>query len=379
MTRLLYLVSHPIQYQAPLLRRIAADPDIHLTVLFERMDTAGAYYDPGFGAEVTWDSDLTAGYAFAAARSLDDVERHLLDADAFWVHGWDSGLKRRALEMARRRGVPALMRGENTIAAMPDGGGLHGILKRAYLRWIFYRCTAFLCIGSDNRDYYRRHGIADDRLFAMPYAVDNEAFTELAAAADPTAVRRDLELQPGRPVVLFAGKFQARKSPVLLLEAMQRLDRAAAHEPYLLYVGSGEDEGRLRAAAGDADWVRFLGFRNQAELPALYALADLFVLPSEREPWGLAVNEAMACGTAVVATDECGCAADLIDDACGRVVPAGVGPPLVEALTDLLGDAERLAHMGRAAQTRIAVWSYAEDVEGLKAALSYVASLRRPA
>ena len=101
-----------------------------------------------------------------------------------WIHGWDSRLKLRALEAARRRGVPVLMRGENTLAAMPDGGGLRGMFKRTYLRWIFYRCAAFLCIGTDNRNYYRAHGIDDARLFSMPYAVDNQFFTQQVETRD---------------------------------------------------------------------------------------------------------------------------------------------------------------------------------------------------
>jgi len=377
--RLLYLVSQPIQYQAPLLRRIAADPEINLLVLFEKMDTAGTYFDPGFQAEVTWDSALTAGYASQHVGSVADVEKHLLDADALWVHGWDSLLRRRALELARRRGVPVLMRGENTMSAMPDGSMFRGLLKRAYLRWIFYRCSGFLCIGSDNRDYYQRHGVADNRLFSMPYAIDNDAFADAAAQADHGALRRELNLEPGRPVVLFAGKFQRRKNPALLLQAMQRMDRERARRPYLIFAGDGEDRSWLNQLAGTADWVRLLGFRNQSELPALYGLADLFVMPSGREPWGLGVNEAMACGTAVIATDECGCAGDLIDNTCGRTVPANDGPALVSALEDVLRDADGVATMGTAARRRMQTWSFAEDLSGLKTALKAVVSTPRRA
>lgn len=377
--RLAYLVSHPIQYQAPLLRRIAADPEIDLTVLFETLVTAGAYRDGGFGQEIEWDVPLTEGYIHHAVTGTADVERHLRAADVLWLHGWDSRLRRGALGLAAAHGVPALMRGENTLAAMPDGAGLRGMVKRHYLKTIFRHCTGFLCIGSDNRRYYAAHGVGDDRLFSMPYAVDNAFFRDRAEDARPRQgeLRRTLGLPAAAPVVLFAGKLQRRKHPLALFDAWQRLQ---GEKPYLLFVGDGEERAALETrAARDTEKVRILGFRNQTELPAFYDLADVFVLAAEREPWGLAVNEAMACGTAVVASDQCGVAADLVAGDCGAVVPAGDAVALSRALQAMLADRARLDGMGKAARRKIAGWDFEADVTGLKAALKAVRPTPRPA
>jgi len=374
--RLLYLVSHPIQYQAPLLRRIAAEAEIELLVLFENMETAGAYFDEGFGAEITWDVPVTEGYQFQQVGPLGEIEDRISEADVMWIHGWDSRLKLRALEAARRRGVPVLMRGENTLAAMPDGGGLRGMFKRTYLRWIFYRCAAFLCIGTDNRNYYRAHGIDDARLFSMPYAVDNQFFTQQAERATETRedFRRQLDLSPSRPVIVFAGKFQQRKNAAVLAAAFQSLDRGITRDPYLLFVGDGEQREILLAEARTDSSVRVVGFRNQRELPAFYDLADVFVLPSSKEPWGLAVNEAMASGCAIIATNECGCAADLIDESCGRVVPADDPQSLASALTEILGDENTARGMGAKARERVSRFGFDEDLAGLSEAMKAVVS-----
>lgn len=374
--RLVYLVSHPIQYQAPLLRIISEDPEIELLVLFESMESAGAYLDKGFGTEVEWDVPLTDGYSHRLVGSLADVIDSLSGADVLWVHGWSSLLKLRTLEIARRRNLPVLMRGENTIAAMPDGAGIRGVLKRMFLRWIFFRCAGFLCIGADNRDYYRAHGVEDGRLFFMPYAVDNDRFDAAAkrAAAERSRLREQLDLQPGRPVVLFAGKLQPRKNPAVLIDAMRAMDRNATRDPYLLVVGDGEQRHPLEQGAADDPWIRFLGFRNQSELPALYDLADVFVLASEREPWGLAVNEAMACGCAVVVSDECGCAADLVSESNGRVVPAGDRAALTNALSDILREPDRAAAMGAESRRRMESWGFRDDLAGLKTAIKAVVS-----
>lgn len=363
MIRLLYLVSHPIQYQAPLLRRIAAEPDIALRVLFERVDTVQGYYDEGFQTRIEWDVPLREGYDSAVLAET-DLASEIVAADVVWVHGWHSRNLLRALSLSRLTGKPILMRGENQDQAMPDGWGLRGWAKRRFLGWIFSRVSAFLAIGSANRDYYLVRGVPSGRIFSVPYAVDNAFFAHRAATGDLDALRAEFRIEPGRQIILFAGKFQPRKRPDLLVEAWKRLPEP---RPALLMVGDGELRPAIEAARQQG--MIFAGFRNQGELPALYRLADVFVLPSESEPWGLAVNEAMACGTAVVVSDEVGAVPDLVDETVGAVFRAGDSVGLAGVLGRVLADSEGL---GRAAAERVAGWDFEADVAGLREALSHV-------
>ncbi len=370
--RILYLVSHPIQYQAPLLRLIATDTDVDLLVLFERMDGAGTYKDAGFGRDLAWDIPVTDGYRYSVIKSKADILGFLKNADVLWVHGWDSGLKRRMIAKAQQVGVPVLMRGENTDAAMPDGGFLRGAVKRAYLHKIFNHCAGFLCIGSDNRAYYQKRGIPESKLFSMPYTVDNDFFRERADIARNNRVefREELGLEPGRPIILYAGKMQDRKHPLTLLAAFRGLDMDRVGHPYLIYVGDGAQKSTMEQDAQDlGDRVRILGFKNQTELPAFFDLADIFVLASEKEPWGLAVNEAMNGQTAVIVSNQCGCAADLIRPDCGRIIEADDAAALRIALEEMLRDPEELARMGEAAKKSISKWGLPESQAGLREAL----------
>jgi len=370
--RLLYLVSHPIQYQAPLLRLIAADPDIELRVLFEDMASTGTFSDSGFGHDVTWDVPLTDGYDHAELKSNAELDKYLTETDVLWVHGWDSTPKRAAIKLASKAGLPVLMRGENTNVAMPDGGLIRGLIKRSYLKSIFRHCAGFLCIGADNRQYYLDHGVETERLFSMPYTVDNDFFQNHAREAhdNQQRFRQDLGLEADRPVILFAGKLQPRKHPITLLAAFRGLDMEDARHPYLLYVGDGEQRTALEEQSRDMDdRVRILGFKNQTELPAFYDLADVFVLASEREPWGLAVNEAMSANTTVVVSDECGCAIDLVDESNGRIVKSGDVAALRSALADILSNPNGLEEMGRQAAVRITSWGLSESHQGLRQAL----------
>lgn len=367
MTRLLYLVSHPIQYQAPLLRRIAAEPGITLRVIFGDASGVVSHHEPDFGIDVGWDVPLVEGYDSAGLSTVDLV-REIAGAEAVWIHGWQHRWQRQALALAARQNVPVLMRGENWIGAMPDPPGPAGWLKRVWRERLFRRCRAFLAIGSRNRDYYRDHRVPVGRLFSMPYAVDNRFFAERATAAMPhrAALRRELGLPVTGRILLFAGKLMSRKRPDLLLEAWRSANWD--ERPALVFVGDGEMRKALQSRATGAV---FVGFRNQSALPALYDLADLVVVPSEREPWGLVVNEAMACGTAVIASDEVGAAHDLIGADCGAVFRAGDRDELASTLVACL---PRAAELGDAARCRIATWDFEADVAGLRDAL---ASVRR--
>jgi len=348
------------------LRRITKEPGIQLRVIFERIMPQHRYFDEGFQREVQWDVPLTDGYDFTALDGT-SLQREISECDVLWVHGWQSGTLRQAIRMAAGSGKPVLMRGENCDIAMPDGGGLRGWLKRLYLARIFKKCSAFLAIGSLNRQYYLQRGVDADKIFQVPYAVDNAAF---AAAADQAktarpSLKEQLGIAADTPVILYAGKLSRRKHPDLLARAAQSLgDMNPA--PALVYVGDGEMMTELRHLARDA---LFAGFVNQSELPAFYEMADVFVLPSEKEPWGLAVNEAMACGTAAIVSDQVGAAFDLADGDCGAVFESSNMAALAGALRKCLAAPDE---MGAQARRKIAGWDFEADVDGLKRALQFV-------
>ena len=367
-TKITYLVSHPIQYQAPLLRRIGEQDGVDLRVVFENKPADRDFFDTGFKRPVEWDVPLTEGYEHAFLADTDLISE-IKKADVLWLHGWGSPGMRKALTQARRLGVPVLMRGENCDLAMPDGEGPRGWLKRLYIGWVLRRCRAFLAIGTVNENYYLRRGVSRDQIFTMPYAIDNDSFGAKANAAAPERgeLKVRLGINPEQKIVLFVGKFMTRKHPDLLVRAMNSVDWPS-EKAALVFVGSGEMEDSLCSMAPDAV---FLGFQNQSALPTFYEMADVMVVPSEREPWGLVINEAMACGTAVIASDQVGSAVDLISDSCGRIFPNGDVAALAEALVDCLGNSEM---MGMAAKTTIGQWGFAQDVDGLMQAIEYVKS-----
>ena len=137
-------------------------------------------------------------------------------------------------------------------------------------------------------------------------------------------------------------------------------------------VGSGEMAAELVNLTSrlELDNVRFRGFANQSVLPQIYGAADVFVLPSDNEPWGLAVNEAMCAGLPIVASAEIGCVADLVRAGVnGQTFAAGDVEGLANALRLVFVDRETRTHMSSASRDIISRWSYAECAAGLQAAL----------
>ena len=397
--RLAYLVSHPIQYQAPLLRLIAADPDIDLTVFFCSDYSLRDHKDKGFGQVIKWDVPLIDGYNHVflpgsaadgpptALRPVNHGLAKLLrdgDFDVLWVHGYMRLYHLVAMIRARLQGRIVLNRDE-AWAFSAARGPVKKIIKRLFYGLLRRICHGWLVIGTANRDYYLANGMKKETVFSVPYAVDNTAFAQRAAVASATrdALRSELGLEAGRPVVLFASKFMERKRPEDLLAAFAKLVAdPGSRQPYLVMVGDGERNSALQEQAKALDIVqsvRFAGFRNQSELPRFYDLCDVFVLPSIHEPWGLVVNEVMNAGRAVIVSDQVGAAADLVREGeNGFIFPAGDVDSLTDRLLKVLSDPVQCQRMGERSRQIIDTWDFFSDLEGFKRAANHFLEKRTP-
>jgi glycosyltransferase involved in cell wall biosynthesis len=205
--------------------------------------------------------------------------------------------------------------------------------------------------------------------------VDNDRFVGAASVTSDqkTEIRRRYSIPADQPSVLYAAKFLQRKRPFDLLEAALRLRAETQCSFTVIMAGSGELERELRdfCARHALENVVFTGFINQSELPDLYAVSDVFVLPSEHEPWGLAVNEAMCAGLPIVVSREVGCVADLVQHGVNGFTPsAGDVNGLAGALRQLVEDADLRRRQGAASLARISHWGYKQCLDGIRSALA---------
>ncbi len=388
--------SHPVQYRAPLYRYLAQreETTVHAIYLTDRHLRDA--YDPGFEVTYRWAMDLVGGYPSsfvttgsaanrvawwsAVVRTYATVRATALRTPsprAILLHSYASPEAIGGLLAAKALRLPALLMEE--VELTRHRSILNRMLRGAAFPFLLKLYDAFLYIGTRNRQFYERYRVDRARLFFTPYSVDNAAFDRDLSdnLAKREMTRRELGADATARVALFAGKLIPRKRPLDLLEAVALLppDR----RPFVAFVGAGQLDAALRARAGELGLTKLaiLGFKNMNEIGRYYAAADIFVLPSQYETWGLVVNEAMVHGLPAVVSEGCGCAADLVRDGeTGLRFATGNTRALAARLDALLRNEPLRRQLGTQARAFIQGWSYAEVAKGVGAALASVNSPR---
>lgn len=368
MARLAIVTTHPIQYYAPLFRLLNERKNIEIKI-FYTWEQDAATFDKAFGKEVKWDIPLLEGYSYQfvsndgnMGRDFSSVRNPGLIADidrwgatAVLFFGWNYHSHLKAMRHFKNK-IPVLFRGDSTL--LNERQGLKKIARRLFLRWVYKHVDTALYVGTHNRDYFRAHGLKTSQVVFAPHAIDNNRFYDEDGAYERKARQWKKELGIGEhdKILAFVGKFQDTKDPFLLLEAFTELNSTGWH---LLFVGNGELEPSLKTAAAGKTNVLFLPFQNQSLMPVVYRLCDIFCLPSKGETWGLAVNEAMACGRPVLLSDHCGCSIDLVAQGRnGFTFPSGNKKELLDKMRVLFDPGTDLASMGRHSADIIRSWSY---------------------
>ena len=381
--RVAFFATHPIQYQVPWFRALAARQDLALKVYFGQVPDA-KQQGVGFGVDFQWDIPLLEGYqseildnvaqppALATFGGCDtpEVDRRLREwkPDIAVLTGWQSKMLVQAWWACSRLRIPRIVRGESN--AMPHRAPWKRALHRVWLRGF----DRFLAIGKANREFYLRAGVPESRIHSCPYFVDNQRFAAAARALHDrrTELRARWSVPDDATCFLFCGKLIPKKHPLDLLRALKRAVTSGA-PAHVLVVGDGELMVQARALVERERLpVTFAGFLNQTEIVAAYVATDCLVLPSDTgETWGLVVNEAMACGLPAIVSDQVGCGPDLVSDGVtGATFPMGDVHALGQRLIELAADPARLRAMGATACERVSSgYSVQRATEGTVAAI----------
>jgi glycosyltransferase involved in cell wall biosynthesis len=376
--RVLAIATHPVQYMAPIFRRMAVHPQLDLHVAYCTLRGAVASHDPEFGATVQWDVPLLDGYhwthvpnrgsgaeSFFGLRNPDlwkFIRQGNFDAvlcyvgyvrASFWIAYFAAKLSRTAF----------LFGTDATTLKSRDAKAIKRILKKLLWPRLFALADQVIVPSSGTLDLMYSLRLPKDRVTLTPYTVDNDWWLAQSALVHRENVRASWNASPSSAVLLFCAKLQPWKRPLDLLRAFAKAD---VSEALLVFAGEGPLRPQLEVEAatlGVRDRVRFLGFVNQSQLPAVYASADLMVLPSEYEPFAVVVNEAMLCGCPVVGSDRVGAARDLIAPVSPEFIyPCGDVDALTAILQKALADRSRLSDMGRIARKRMNSWSQRENI-----------------
>ncbi len=392
--RLAILASHPIQYFTPIYRRLAAQRGLDVEVMYYRDFGVQPRFDRQFAREIVWDTDQLSGYRYRFLRNVSPISdtfnplhainpgaftRLLAGYDALWVNGYVYPSNWLAAIAAKLRGTKLLLRSDLRLYARRTRRWYHPPRDFVLRRWI-RAADAILYVGRANRAAYEHYGARAHQLFFTPHSVDVDAIASVAREArrDVPALRARWGLPGDAVIVQFVGKLTAQKHVDRMLTLAKQLEHTRAH---VMIAGSGPLEAALRASAAEQGLrnITFLGFVNQASIAEVYAAGDVFVLPSEGEAWGLAVNEAMAAGVVPVISSEVGAAADLITQGeTGFEFPFGDWTAMTAHVDRLVRDPGLRHRMAAAAGQRVARYGYDAAVDGILECLTALGIYRAP-
>ena len=380
MTRRLVILTEIISpYRIPLFNVLAKRPDINLHVIFL------AENDPNLRQWQTYKDEIEFSYQVlpswrkriggynallnwgtrrALAQSAPDV---ILCGGYNYIASWQAQF------WARWHAVPLFLWSESNAQDLRGWHRPVEFLKSEFLR----HCTGFVVPGRSAMEYLLGHKVRKECIFFAPNAVDNELFAAAAGQARQHEMRNRRDLALPQRYCLFAGRLVREKGVFELLSAYAKLEAPLREQVGLVFVGDGDCRQRLQreAASISPGMVKFAGFAQRELLAVYYALAEMLILPTYSDTWGLVVNEAMACGLPVILSRAAGCAAELLKENWnGLLVPPMDVPSLTSAMRNLVCRPDLCAQMGPRSVELISSYSPNAWADGIAQMLRAIGS-----
>lgn len=387
MKKLAVITTHPIQYNAPLFELLAKRGKLDLKVFYTwGRDVLESKYDPGFQREVAWDIPLLEGYAYTFVNNVAKQQgshhfsginnptlcSEITDwsADVILVFGWAFKSHLKAIRFFHKK-KKILFRGDSTFVTAQSW--LKSLIRKQFLQFVYRHVDTCLYVGTNNRNYYKRCSVADTKLLFAPHAIDNDRFYDRDGNYQLKADtwKAELGIEPEAVTLLFAGKLTKDKNAQLLIDTLPLLS-GTNFPVHLIIVGNGEFEMSLKSRAAGNTHIHFVPFQNQAMMPVVYRLGDIFVMPTlTSDTWGLAINEAMASGRAVVVSNMCGAAVDLVKEGENGFVFNSTDPDdFRKKILTLCHDKNLCLYMGANSGEMIKGWSLLQVAEAIENAVN---------
>ena len=331
------IVDHPIQYFSPLLDELSSRGNLDLCVEYGNDHGLRQAYDAGFGTSHSWDIDLTQGHQHVFLttgtrshmknlRGFPQLIRFVISRDVLVIHGYADPVSLAAIVCAVVTRTPYLIRSDTSVRHRHPQWDPRFWLPRAISRL----SAGGLSAGSRNAAIQQELGVP--QVFFAPFSVDNSRFAlgEQKRISESGTLRAQWGLKDDQPVIGYCGKLAKHKGVEDLVASFGQF----AERAQLFLIGDGPLRPKLEGEGAVPNAV-VSGFVNQSKMPEALAACDIIVLPSYSEPWGLAINEAMAAGCFPVVSDAVGCAPDLVQGV-GVVFPMGDRSALASALKEAL-------------------------------------------
>ncbi|RBI69000.1 hypothetical protein DQW77_16115 [Roseovarius sp. TE539] len=392
--KLAIVVSHPIQHFVPFYRALAQEEAIDLTVIFCSRIGVEPYFDKGMNTTIAWKMDLLGGYDHVFLPEADSItstgprqvdnpsvttKLNELAPDAVIVHGYGHHTMRRALKWARVHDVASLLFGDSNLHN--PRSFLRQLSKEVVLRLLFSRVSAFLAISDENERYYRHYGVHENKLFRVPFPIDEGQYFRVRKQRKQ--LRKRLRSFLGIPedaiVIATIGKIIDYKRPQDVVEVARKISRNSdAYRAQFLMVGDGPARAEFEAITqNEALPITWTGFVNVDRLPEFYAASDILFHACNIEAFGLVVPEACCMGLPLV-----------LPEGMGALGPTGVARPgenvltypiedtvaAADALLSMIKSPELRSHMSELSYKAYSLNDMNRSVSGVRDALTHLAN-----
>jgi glycosyltransferase involved in cell wall biosynthesis len=312
---------------------LAKHSNYSIRVFYTLGGKSNSIVDSGFGVNENWNIDLLSGYDYEfientssrpSSQSYWGIKNPSLinkikayNPHAIILFGWKHQSHLSVINYFHKK-IPVILRGDSTTLDDSSGISLRTYFRFIFLQLIYRNVNYVLSPGSASDKYFFKSGLRQNQIIRAEHAIDNDRFMNLTKIEEKQLfhLSSSLSIKPNEIVFLFAGKFIHKKNPLLLIDAFTQL-KQQNDNVRLLLVGNGILENKIKESViqlpiAIAKSITLLPFQDQLQMKLLYRVADVFVLPSKSETWGLSINEALASGTAVIVSDKCGSANDLV-------------------------------------------------------------------
>jgi glycosyltransferase involved in cell wall biosynthesis len=320
----------------------------------------------GFGTIENWKIDLLSGYDYEFIENISSYPSSLkyngiknpslitkikdYNPDSIVLYGWKHQSHLSVLNYFHGK-IPIIFRGDSTTLDDSSGFSLRSYFRFIFLQWIYKKVDYVFSPGSASDQYFLKSGLKQNQIIRAEHAVDNERFMSMTKIEEEQLfeLSSSLSIKPNEIIFLFAGKFIDKKNPLLLINAFVELKKQR-EDVRLLMVGNGILQEKIKQRINHlplsiASSITLLPFQDQHQIKLLYRVANVFVLPSVSETWGLSVNEALASGTPVIVSDKCGSSKDLVKkDINGFVFKSGDSQDLFQKM-HMMCDAKLIERM----------------------------------
>ena len=379
MKHLLIVQDVPTQFDMPLYNYLAEHASFKLTVIYTQVGSLGAPgIDPEIGRAPQWDHikhelydriDLTRPQALRSAEVIALIASK--SPDLVLVSGYYPPLHRKLVRPLKRLGLRVGLRSDNTLQHS-NFRGIKGLVKKWVLPVWLRRYDSWHPVGTLAREYLEVLSRSRRPTYLFPYNVDNDWFAGQSAIYQPRREQllAELGFSPDDFIVLGVMKWHRREDPLVLVRAFKVLLQSQP-SARLILVGDGplKDEV-MEMIAEVADKVHMPGYLSYTQLPLFYALADVFVHPARSEPWGVSVNEAMACGVPTIVSNGVGAGEDLVEAGItGFVFPIGNSDALSAKLFEISSTTIG-TKMKPACIEKMHGWNYEQSRAGFQIALA---------